>query len=243
MSLKFTNSLKSFLIRHGSVAPEKPITLPNESRTEPIVAYRVWHINRSDGSPKLHSAAMEYFWPYRKALERDLIHDMGIHAVKERGEYLNELVRMYGADAMGEVYLWGNVTECERGYLAEFAYPKRIWIRDDYDIAWALELQEGYGVPVALTDRIHKADNAFGHGISAPTQIGNLTALNGWTSYRFVMGLGAAPAGLGNAGAGLAGSPGLGATNASAPSPSSGLYYDKNAIAALKASLWNTAGI
>ncbi len=48
----------------------------------------------------------------------------------------------------GEVYLWGKVIECERGFRAQYAYPKRLWVSGTEAMARALALD--YGVEIEL---------------------------------------------------------------------------------------------
>lgn len=140
--------------------------LPKVSGTDPIVAYRVWKLDPK--TKKLGSTFMaNYFWPPRKRLERDEIDKNGIHAVKDSHRLLfgsdgpstsnptgisseGGLWNQYDADVAGSVYLWGEVKECALGYLAQYAYPKELWMPENSDPLVVMELEELYGVPVTL---------------------------------------------------------------------------------------------
>ena len=157
-------SLNQLGLSKGHV-PSPPICI------EPIVGYRVWKLKmldaKIDSTPTvfnpagmdvsiggrrtatLTSANQEAEWPFRKALERDEIRNMGIHAVKD-GSYVEHLWHSYSADVAGSVYLWGEVKEHTQGYLAEFAYPKELWMPEETDPMLIMELEENYGVPVKL---------------------------------------------------------------------------------------------
>lgn len=149
-----------------SAAPSEP--LPSTTSTEPIVGYRVWRLK--DG--RLQSTYMtDYFWPMRRRLTKDGLDNRGVHAVKNSDwlhqQYTNlahsvvndneSLWDTYQADVAGEVYLWGAVQENEFGYLAEYAYPKQLWMPEDTDPLIVMELEENYGVPVSLRKEFRKA--------------------------------------------------------------------------------------
>ena len=130
---------------------------------QPIVGLRVWKVIIEGGLPYLRSVYKDTVWPYRKALERDCLNDMGIHAVKSgvrsggpsvadpAGVYAGmdvlSLFASYEADIAGEVYLWGKVDEHTEGYLADFAYPKKLFPHADMDPVVAMQLEDEYGVP------------------------------------------------------------------------------------------------
>lgn len=129
---------------------KKLISKP-EIATEPIVGYRVWMLEMG----KLWSCAHKFEWPYRKAMRVDAIQSKGIHAMKE-GSCATTLFREYGAQVAGAVYLWGKVQKCTEGYLAEFAYPKELWMPEDTDPTVVMKLEENYGVPVTLRREFRK---------------------------------------------------------------------------------------
>lgn len=147
-----------------------------ESVTEPIVAVRVWNIATVGGMPYLRSTfKSEFVWPYRKPIEQDVMANMGIHAIKRGNKMdaasmsyagyiayggqpysLESLIASYRAEVMGEVYLWGKVQEMEWGYLAEFAYPKRLWVAPQTDVITLMQLEDEYGVPCDTHDALDK---------------------------------------------------------------------------------------
>lgn len=151
------------------------LIIPKETRTEPIVGLRVWNVEIKSGKPYLRSTyKSEFVWPYRKALEQDIAADAGIHAVKPKkdwGDYsphfnpffsfgiggpmtVEQLAQNYKAQVMGEVYLWGRVQEHAYGYLAQFAYPKRLWVSPKMDVLTWMELEHEYGVPCDTHDSL-----------------------------------------------------------------------------------------
>lgn len=125
--------------------PQKP--LEKSVSTECIVGLRVWKIVDDKGLPKLASVVKStVLWPYRKALERDPIMAEGIHAVR-LGDRVVGLFNEYAAHVAGEVYLWGKVIECDSGWLADCAYPKRFLVPMNFDPIKAMQLEDEYGVP------------------------------------------------------------------------------------------------
>lgn len=117
---------------------------------EPLVGWRVW-------TPTRHAIESWVFtgsWPAGKAFEafsepvvwsRPNRSWYGIHAYKTRGDLRHHL--RFAVDCgvlIGEVWLWGQVIEHERGYLAQYAYPKRFVWGQYCDVA---QLARIYGVP------------------------------------------------------------------------------------------------
>src|SRR5438132_5396137 len=116
-----------------------------QRRTEPIVGYRVWHYREK----YLTSVSNSTQWPYYKPIEAHSFNgpENGIWAVKAAPQITN-LSATYNAHIGGEVYLWGRVEEHEDGYRAQFAYPKRLWVAEDFDPVGIMELEDNYGVSV-----------------------------------------------------------------------------------------------
>jgi hypothetical protein len=117
-----------------------------EFRDEALVGWRAWKIVGGARAIALSSIVYEEIWPHRRPLVSRcegggclaarwplLAHSCGIHAFKSRTEALGfprswEGVRFSAprqpeAYVIGRVSLWGRVTEHERGYRAEYAYP------------------------------------------------------------------------------------------------------------------------
>lgn len=143
-------------------------SLPTSQISEPIVAYRVWNLDRA--TMQLKSCTQDYLWPLRKKICRDVFNNKGVHAVKHLSRVLDDgapslynptgfpqgLWTEYKADVAGEVYLWGEVTEYQLGYKAEFAYPKSLWVPEDTDPMVVMKLEENYGVPVEMRKEFKK---------------------------------------------------------------------------------------
>jgi hypothetical protein len=168
----------------GYPEPAPPKKLETISSREPLVGYRVWKL---DAECRLGSAYMKsYKWPMRRKLCRDEFDKAGIHAVKEAKQLVESQSRWscsiwpeeqapwynYQADVAGAIYMWGEVKECPLGYLAEFAYPKLLWVPEDTDPCIILQLEENYGVPCDLSPHFKKhekkdaAEDVVGRWIS-----------------------------------------------------------------------------
>lgn len=143
--------------------------------TEPIVGLRVWNITKQGGMPYLRSTfKSEFVWPYRKPLEQDIVSNHGIHAIKPTSKgaswadplaigesyTIESLIGAYSAEVMGEVYLWGRVEEHDYGYLAQFAYPKRLWVSPQMDVLTFMQLEDEYGVPCDTHEALAKHPSA-----------------------------------------------------------------------------------
>jgi hypothetical protein len=161
-----------FFSYSGTVPENLKTDLPKSTSTEPIVGYRVWKlVRKADGSAEARLQSTyktNYTWPFRRKLVRDSIDKTGIHAVKSIARIMpmhtgdssidpfGSLWDTYAADVAGEVYLWGEVVEHQLGYLAEFAYPKQLWVPEDTDPMIVMELEENYGVPVTMRKEFKK---------------------------------------------------------------------------------------
>ena len=128
-----------------------------EQSTVPFTGYRVWGLDREEGT--LVSCTRRFIWPHRKPLVRDFIQDVGIHAVKNDSR-VPTLFTRYAAHVAGSVYLWGEVKEYTAGYLAEFAYPKELWMPEDTDPVVIMKIEENYGVPVELRSNLTRSLSA-----------------------------------------------------------------------------------
>jgi len=136
--------------------------LPRFESTEPVVGYRVWKLDRQNC--QLTSCVYQTRWPFRQKMTRGVEKlNVGIHAAKtelaihqgvRRSTYdifpPEGLWSDYKADVAGEISMWGEVKECQYGYLSEFAYPKTLWMPESTDPVIVMQLEENYGVPVSL---------------------------------------------------------------------------------------------
>jgi len=143
-----------------------------QAETEPIIGYRAWKlIDGPEGIPLLYSCSQGCCWPPYEPLQAVDAYEpasnpkylpngvtlplslsqssVGIYAFNKQ-----ELAPSYFGDdhIMGEVYLWGEVIEHEEGYRAQFAYPKELWVKKDFDAAMIVRLEETYGVPVIIKE-------------------------------------------------------------------------------------------
>ena len=149
---------------------------------EALVGWRVWVVVSDPlGRPRLRSVVQKTPWPVGRALEAECYqrrvlarllrrpaHDRVPESDCQCGIYATDLLELEpllaeapwetGARVLGEVSLWGDVVECERGRRASHAYPARLYVpeRDgkrprltQAEIAAGLA---DYGVPVELVD-------------------------------------------------------------------------------------------
>ena len=123
---------------------------------EPLEAWRVWRVLRTDGRLSLVSVVHSTPWPVGRELTAECLRsprlwsrlrhgashsapeplcDCGIYGttLERAGEYLGIDVppRPRGVRVFGVVSLWGSVVGCERGYRASRAYPTRIYVPAD----------------------------------------------------------------------------------------------------------------
>ncbi|MGH9968948.1 MAG: hypothetical protein ACREBG_14265 [Pyrinomonadaceae bacterium] len=123
--------------------------------TEPVIGYRLWLVRGGD----LWSVVYHYRWPRFVPMRKrkDGIDSLGIHALKQF-EHVVLLFEEFSRGSTtslvaGTVSLWGRVTEMERGYLAEFAYPKQLFV-GDMDPLTVMQLEDNYGVPCEIRGRV-----------------------------------------------------------------------------------------
>jgi len=143
-----------------------------EEITQPIIGHRGWIFDESNN--KLRSFFKQDYWHYNQPLWAPLEPRRnwpdGIHAFKKdylfesnyggNFSYRFEIPHLSEKEAnifpiiRGEVYLWGKIVECEDGYRAEYAYPKKLYISDDIRGAKkiAKSLSQNYGCEVEIVD-------------------------------------------------------------------------------------------
>ena len=146
-----------------------------ETSIEPILGWRIWHVDPAPGGPRLRSWAHSVPWPAGRRMEahcRSILglalpawshsaprrgHACGIYALRERepaAAMLHE-VGEAGPDfnrlpaALGRVSLWGKVVENTGGWRAQFAYPYDLTLFGA-DESLAAGLRRDYAVDVAL---------------------------------------------------------------------------------------------
>lgn len=122
----------------------------------PIIGWRTWKLAARGKELVLQSIVVDVVWPHGRALEaRDLppkgglTYGPGIYATKKRSE-LHRVMTDWPADVYGTVALWGAVSEHEHGYRAQYAYPQRLWCRDE---GTAQVLRRLYGCETEVSTR------------------------------------------------------------------------------------------
>ena len=125
---------------------------------EPIIGRRAWGLARNDGRIRLCSARGTV-WPEDEALEAacpqahtspDEDCTCGIYALNESQPWPYYDFTGPGYAVWGEVLLWGKVVEGGKGYRAQYAYAKRLYLAHK-DYRYVVPLRESYkGVPVML---------------------------------------------------------------------------------------------
>lgn len=117
-------------------------------------------------------------------LAPDIDCSCGIYSFKtfddlRRQGYINQ-------DILGEVYLWGRVIECERGYKAQYAYPKKLYIGNPQQGVLGVDVEALapyigylYGVEIEVNTRIARiaSRNYFYNLTSEGQQVQNLYRL------------------------------------------------------------------
>jgi len=115
--------------------------LERDMYVEPVVAYRCWLIDNTQGGFGLRSWTKKIPWaPHREfeaaclrmspiamlgrnpQHETPNVHGCGIYAVKT----LEQAARWFaqsGVGVIGVVKMWGRIIVCSEGFLAQFAYP------------------------------------------------------------------------------------------------------------------------
>lgn len=151
-----------------------------------VVAWRVWRAIVCDGAVRLASVVQPTVWEPRRALSAECHNPALLRWLRRRGrhtapyaschcgiyaaglglvgDYLLSRAFATGAEigrVIGQVSLWGDVVECERGFRAASAYPLRLYVprqrlhpRDVDPVQLARSLTD-YGVPVALLAGTH----------------------------------------------------------------------------------------
>jgi len=142
---------------------------------EPVLGWRIWHVDPTPGGPRLRSWAHSTEWPAGQKVEahcRSILglalpawshaaprkgHACGVYALRDRAAaetMLHELGEAGPAfnrlpAALGRVSLWGRVVENVAGWRAQFAYPYDL-VLFGADDEIAAGLRRDYAVDVAL---------------------------------------------------------------------------------------------
>jgi hypothetical protein len=141
-----------------------------ETSIEPILGWRVWHVDPRPGDPRLLSWARSGEWPHGRRMEARCRsfrrrgcqapqrgHKCGIYALRDRREAADLLreIESLGSPVrrlpavIGRVSLWGRVFENTGGWRAQFAYPyDLVLVGGDEELAAGL--RDRYAVDVTL---------------------------------------------------------------------------------------------
>jgi hypothetical protein len=148
---------------------------PTETSIEPILGWRIWHVDPEPSGPRLRSWAHSTAWPAGRRMQADCRsilslalpswghaaprkgHSCGIYALRDRDAaeaMLHEIGEAGPANnrlpgALGRVSLWGRVIENTGGWRAQFAYPYDLLLFGA-DESIAAGLRRDYAVDVAL---------------------------------------------------------------------------------------------
>jgi hypothetical protein len=138
---------------------------------EPLCAWRLWEVEDVDGAPRLRSLYRTSFWPVGAPLQarcdaqRLRLSRRPRHAAPTEtctcgiyGAPFEVIRKKLAPDdglppgclfVIGTVSLWGDVLECERGWRAALAYPRRLFVPLGFPgAAERVVGLEDYGVPV-----------------------------------------------------------------------------------------------
>ena len=128
------------------------------NKNEPLIAYRVWSLNTEEATIGSYGHSHD-IWPKGQIMKTDEVptssNDNGLHAWKTMNHALQYAGSSPNIVIIGTIYLWGKIVEHERGYRAEFAYPKKLEILAGrfYDINRTqieTNLRNSYGCEVDL---------------------------------------------------------------------------------------------
>ena len=143
---------------------------PVETSIEPILGWRVWHVDPRPEGPRLLSWARSGEWPQGRRMEASCRsfrrrgcqapergHKCGIYALRDRREAVELLREVEGLGStarrlpavLGRVSLWGRVFENTGGWRGQFAYPYDLVLIGG-DEKLAAQLRDRYAVDVAL---------------------------------------------------------------------------------------------
>jgi hypothetical protein len=140
---------------------------------EPVVGWRAWGVDAATlgrwqaPTVSLCSIAFECQWPTGRPFTAECRKPVGkclrspasncrcgIYAVHSPTQVF-QVVGYRGPLVLGHVALWGCVVVGRRGWRAQYAYPRRLFVVDERgrDLGWVIGGLEAYGVPVCRMTR------------------------------------------------------------------------------------------
>jgi len=158
---------------------------------QPLEGWRVWKIvtlpSHRQELPLLRSVILDTPWTPRRKVAAEHSFDLGakcqgllksscscgMYAFKNPTDaftYLSgvrdRLMGMCVDTALGSVSLWGKVVECERGYRAQYAYPRHLYLpATACHRVW--EVSSAFGVPVGVYASLDKSEISVAESIES----------------------------------------------------------------------------
>lgn len=120
-----------------------------------VTAWRAWGLGDANGEWRLKALGQDHSWEPKKRMEAVCAKgidnhpaphfscECGIWAFKSL-DLLLEALSGYTVKVFGNVSLWGRIIETDKGFRAQYAYPKELWLLDSSQE----QLGYIYGVPV-----------------------------------------------------------------------------------------------
>jgi len=146
---------------------------------EPVIGWRYWRVDKKERLLHSLSGAKGYLWQPHTRFEatcpvikrtgidvryrfisgmRVEMHDSpgemcrcGIYAARNLTHLRRQILTGLALNVVGEVSLWGKLIPGSKGYRAQYAYPRRLFVIQrtaDWDQSEAAEALSVYGVPV-----------------------------------------------------------------------------------------------
>jgi len=112
--------------------------------SEPLVSWRAWLIEDFI----LKALVVKAVWNPGVVMEKSH-RDYGIYSWKNAEDaidYMRQWSALTEVFCFGEVYNWGKIQECRKGYQSEYAYPKKLYIFNNQELSQVL--QRLYGCEV-----------------------------------------------------------------------------------------------
>lgn len=147
---------------------------------EPVVGWRYWRVDKREGLLHSLSGAGGYLWRAKSPFEarcpvfkrtgvdgryrfvsgmRTEKHEApgeacrcGIYAARDLMHLRRQMLTGLALNVVGEVSLWGKLIPGSKGYRAEFAYPRNLFVIQrtaEWDQSVLVDALSVYGVPVA----------------------------------------------------------------------------------------------
>ena len=154
-----------------------PFAVPDA--IEPLIGWRYWCLDKKEGLLHSLSGAGGYLWAPDKRFEarcpvikrgsidrryrfvsgmRTDMHEApgemcrcGIYAARDLMHLRRQMLTRLAIKVVGEVSLWGKIIPGSKGFRAQFAYPRSLFVIQrtyDWDQSAAAEALSVYGVPV-----------------------------------------------------------------------------------------------